>query len=797
MNHYSKDLPEYEQLADYYPPTLTRIHAGDGRLLAEFASERRVFVPMSAMPRLLVGAFLSAEDQRFHDHMGVDPMGIARAAIQNVLNLGSGQRLIGASTITQQVAKNFLLTNEVKLERKIREALLALRIERALSKERILELYLNEIFLGQRAYGVAAAAINYFDKSLDELTIGEMAYLASLPKAPNNYHPVRNAAAARERRNYVLGRMVIDGHITQDDAAQAMADPVIMLPRDPARSVTAPYFAEEVRRELERRYGEQVLYQGGLSVRSTMDPQYQEVAERTLRDGLIAYDRRHGWRGPLEHWDDTEDWRTRLAETNAPRGIGAWRMAVVLETASDKARVGLVDDGAGEIPFEEMKWARKWLENQRFGEEPTSVDQVLAVGDVVMVEALEVEEERPGEEPPANVEGAEPEAADPALFALRQIPDVEGAVVAMDPHNGRVLAMAGGWSFADSQFNRATQAQRQPGSAFKPFVYLSALENGFTPSDLVLDAPIVIDQGPGLPKWKPKNYSNVFYGPSTLRLGVEKSRNLMTVRLANKLGMDRISEIGRRFDIGDFPEVLSMALGAGETTLIQLTTAYGMLVNGGRRIVPAIIERIQDRHGRTIYRRDARSCDQCAGAVSDPLSPPPLRDQRQRVTDAASAFQITWVLKGVVDRGTGRRIASLKRPMGGKTGTTNGSFDTWFVGFSPDLVVGVFIGFDNPRTLGRRQTGSNVAAPVFKAFMGEIHGDGPPVPFRIPPGVRMVRIDADSGGLPAPSAERVLVEAFKPGTEPTEVRVVSEMAPSGDVELTGGVEAETFDSGLY
>ena len=792
VNHYSKDLPPYEQLADYYPPTLTRVHAGDGRLMAEFARERRVFVPISSMPRHLVDAFLSAEDQRFYGHMGVDPMGIARATIQNLKNLGSGQRLKGASTITQQVAKNFLLSNEVKFERKIREALLALRMERVLSKDRILELYLNEIFLGQRAYGVAAAALNYFDKSLDELTISEMAFLAGLPKAPNNYHPVRKAAAARIRRDYVLGRMVIDGHISQEEAAVAMADPVTMLPRDQTRNARAPYFAEEVRRELERRYGELALYQGGLSVRTTMDPHYQGIAQRTLREGLIAYDRRHGWRGPVQHWDELEDWAARLAALTTPPGAVPWRLAVVLDLAIDGARVGFADERVGEVPFVEMKWARKSLPNQSFGNEPTAVDQVLAVGDVVLVEAAPAAEDDP--------QTAETEAAvaTPATrFALRQIPNVEGAVVALDPHTGRVLAMTGGWSFRESQFNRATQAKRQPGSAFKPFVYLSAIENGFTPADLILDAPIVIDQGPGLPKWKPKNYSNIFYGPSTLRLGVEKSRNLMTVRLANKIGMDRISEIARRFNIGDFPEVLSMALGAGETTLMQLTAAYGMLVNGGARIEPAIIERIQDRYGSTIYRRDSRSCAACIGPETSPDRPPRLRDNRERATDSASAFQMVWILKGVVDRGTARRIASLKRPLAGKTGTTNDSIDTWFIGFSPDLVVGVFVGFDTPRTLGRRQTGSNVAAPIFKAFMAAVHGNRPPVPFRIPPGVRMVRIDADLGSLPAPTAERVLVEAFKPGTEPTKVRLVGDSVPAGNVDLIEGSTAQTFDSGLY
>ncbi len=790
--HYSKDLPPHAQLADYYPPTLTRVHAGDGRLLAEFASEKRVFVPIDAMPEMLVQAFIAAEDKNFHRHPGVDVLGIARAVVQNLRNVAENKRLIGASTITQQVAKNFLLTNEVSIQRKIREALLALRIERVLSKERILELYLNEIFLGRRAYGVAAAAIAYFDKSLDELSLAEVAYLAALPKAPNNYHPIRKPEAARIRRDYVIGRMLEDGYISAEQVAQATAGPVEVFPRDPARSVYAPYFAEEVRRALVERYGEDVLYEGGFSVRSTMDPGLQDIAQRALRQGLIEYDRRHGWRGPIAQLEIVEEisWVDALATVPQPAGLESWRLAVVRELTPDEALIGLDDGASGTIPFAGMSWARPWKEDQRVGPEPKRPEDVLAVGDVVAVAGLPVEE--PEETAAAVGEEAEVEP-EPAAYALRQIPDVGGAIVAIDPHSGRVLAMAGGWSFDDSQFNRATQARRQPGSAFKPFVYLTALENGFTPADIILDAPIVIDQGPGLPKWKPKNYSNEFYGPSTLRLGVEKSRNLMTVRLANRVGMDKVVEVGDRFGIGDFPPVLSMALGAGETTLMELTAAYAMLVNGGRRVSPALIERIQDRHGRTVFRRDERACEGCVEVLSEGR-PPALPDSREAVTDAASAFQITWILKGVVDRGTGRRIAGLGRPLAGKTGTTNESFDTWFVGFSPDLAVGAYVGFDTPRTLGSRQTGSNVAAPIFKAFLGEALDGKPPVPFRIPNGVRMVRIDADTGLLPNPASERVLVEAFRPGSEPTTAVAA---AGAGGAELGGGAADDGFDSGLY
>ncbi len=777
--HYGTGLPRSAMLADYYPPTLTRLHAGDGRLLAEFATERRIFVPVSAMPGLLVKAFVAAEDQRFYAHFGFDPVGIARAMLQNLRNAGSGRRLVGGSSITQQVAKNFFLSNDLSIERKLRELLLALRIERTVSKDRIVELYLNEIFLGRRAYGVAAAALNYFDKSLDELTVSEMAFLAGLPKAPSDYNPVTNPEAARRRRDYVIGRMLADGHIDAATAAGARAEIIAVRPRDPLRQVRAPYFAEEVRRNLVTRYGEVALYRGGLSVRATLVPRLQEIADRALRDGLVAYDRRHGWRGPVATIAVDEEWSAALSAVPPPAGLAPWRLAVVRGLVEDAAEIGFADGSSGRIAFTTMTWARPWVENQRVGAEPRRAGDVLAVGDVVAVEAMP--------------DGDDAEEATEA-FLLRQIPDVEGAMVALDPHTGRVLAMRGGWNFDESQFNRATQANRQPGSAFKPFAYLAAFENGYTPADIVLDAPIVIDQGPDLPRWKPANYSEEFYGPTTLRRGIEKSRNLMTVRLANKLGMNKVSEIARRFGIGDFPEVLSIALGAGETTLLRLCAAYGMIVNGGRWIEPVFIERIQDRHGRTVHRRDSRKCDDCADEIATAAdAPPALTDERPRVTDPASAFQIAWLLKGVVDRGTGVRVASLARPLAGKTGTSNNSFDTWFVGFAPDLVVGVFVGFDQPRTLGPRQTGASVALPVFRAFMEEAMGDRPAMPFRIPADVIMVRVDADNGLLPSSESRLVITEAFKPGTEPT-------VTASPAVAAGGAVPSEEtvlFDTGLY
>jgi penicillin-binding protein 1A len=550
LNHFGSQLPDYKQLADYQPPTVTRVHAGDGRLLAEFATERRVFIPIDAMPKRVTRAFISAEDQNFYKHPGVDFGAILRAIITNVENLGSGRRMIGASGITQQVAKNFLLTNEVSFQRKIKEAILAFRMEQTFSKERILELYLNEIFLGNRSYGVAAAALNYFNKSLDELTIAEAAYLGALPKAPNNYHPLRQHEAAIARRNWVIGRMAEDGYITVAEAEAAKAEPLVVRRRDETEYVTADYFAEEVRRELIERFGEHELYEGGLSVRTTVDPKLQDIAVRSLRDGLTAYDRRHGWRGPIDHLAVTDDWQRSLAAMAIPPGSEVWQMAVVLQVAADRAEIGLADGSRGRIPLTELKWARKVLEGDRLGPEPKQAGDVLQSGDVVLAER--VLKDAKGRDLPANT------------YGLRQIPLVQGGLVAMDPHTGRVLAMSGGFSARMSVFNRATQALRQPGSSFKPFVYMAALDNGFTPSTRVLDAPFAISQGPGLPIWRPQNYSEDYLGPTTLRVGMEKSRNVMTVRLAQGIGMDKVVDYAQRFGVVDkLQPVLYMSLDHG------------------------------------------------------------------------------------------------------------------------------------------------------------------------------------------------------------------------------------------
>lgn len=754
---YGRALPDYKQLADYRPPMVTRVHAGDGRLLAEFSTQKRVFVPIEAIPRLVVEAFVSAEDKTFFDHPGFDLPGILGAAVRNLGRMARDERPVGASTITQQVAKNFLLTTEVSFERKAKEVILAFRIERAFSKQTILELYLNEIYLGFGSYGVAAAAINYFNKSLDELSLPEAAFLAGLPKAPNNYDPHRRPETARARRDYVVERMLDDGYLDEAEAAAAMAEPVRVRPPDPIRIARAGYFVEEVRRELLERRGADELYGGGLSVRTTVAPRLQAIADDVLRAGLLAYDRRHGWRGPLRRLDLERPWRPELAKIStqvaAAGAPEAWRRAVVLAVDPRGADIGLADGSLGRLPLAELSWARPSRGGARLGPEVERPGDVLAAGDVVLVEAAPARE--PGESPPG------------ARYALRQLPEIDGALAALDPHTGRVLALSGGFSYRRSEFNRATQARRQPGSAFKPFVYLAALDRGVTPSTLVLDAPLVIDQGPGLGKWRPSNYSRKFFGLSPLRLGIEKSRNLMTVRLAQHVGIETVADYAERFGIVDrLPHVLSMALGAGETTLLRLTAAYAMLVNGGRRIVPALIDRIQDRQGRTVYRHDARACDECAGVAWEGQEPPILPDARARVADPRSAYQVVSMLQGVVERGTGRAVRTVGKPLAGKTGTTNDSRDAWFVGFSPDLAVGVFVGFDEPRTLGRYETGASVAAPIFRDFMARALADAPAIPFRVPRGIRLVRVDSRTGRVARSGGRHVILEAFKPVAEP-------------------------------
>jgi penicillin-binding protein 1A len=754
--HYSKDLPDYSQLQDYEPPVMTRVHAADGSLVAEYARERRLYVPIQAVPKQVINGFLAAEDKNFYEHGGLDFTGIARAGINYAQNFGSSRRPQGASTITQQVAKNFLLTNEVSFTRKIKEALLALKIERTYSKDKILELYLNEIYLGLGAYGIAAASLVYFDKAVNELTVPEIAYLAALPKAPNNYHPFRFRERALERRNWVLDRMAEAGFIKPAAAEQAKRTGLGVTQKPAAQQHTfaAEYFAEEVRRELYERYGVKKLYEGGLSVRTTLDTKMQVIARKTLIDGLVKYDEAHGWRGAVNKIDVSGDWGVKLAEVKALNDVAPWRLAAVLEVNDQSARIGLQpardqagylskDRDIGILSLDGVKWARSG------GKAVTKVSQVLNPGDVVYVEPSDKKD---------------------GQFRLRQVPEVSGAMVVQDPWTGRVLAMVGGFSYDQSQFNRATQALRQPGSSFKPLVYAAALDNGYTPSSLVLDAPIELDQGPGLGVWKPENYENNFFGPSTLRFGIEHSRNVMTVRLAQDVGMPLIAEYSKRFGVYDsLPPYLSFALGAGETTLLRMVTAYAMFDNGGRRVKPTLVDRIQDRYGHTVYRHDERECIGCDAAKWENQPEPSLIDRREQVIDPMTAYQITSMMEGVVLRGTAGSVGfqrDVGKPVAGKTGTTNDYKDAWFIGFTPDVVVGVYFGFDKPRSLGRGETGGRLSAPVVKEFMRQALADRPAAPFRVPPGIKLIRIDAKTGMRAGPDTPKAILEAFKPGTAP-------------------------------
>ena len=767
INNYGGGLPDHRQLADYEPPTSTRVHAGDGRLLAEYARQNRVFVPSEAIPERVKQAFIAAEDQHFYHHPGVDIFGISRALVSNLQRIRDNRRPEGASTITQQVAKNFLLSSELSYERKFKEIILALRMERTFTKERILELYLNEIFLGNRSYGVAAAALNYFDKSLDELSIAEAAMLAGLPKAPSSYDPVDHPQAARQRRDYVLTRMQNDRYITAAEAGDARAQPIILHKRSATQTADADFFIEEVRRQLVGRLGEQGFYEGGLSVRVTLSPTLQATADRALRQGLAAYDRRQGWRGPWGKLDAAagDAWQQQLEELDPGFELGAWRRGVVLRAEGSRVDIGLDDGRSVALGSDDVAWTRR---------------QPLTAGDTVVMEEV-----------------GEPDAR---RWVLRQRPSVEGAVVALDPHTGRVLAMSGGFSYRQSKFNRATQAHRQPGSSFKPFVYLAGLETGMTPVSIVLDAPISLSQGAGLARWEPENFSEDFLGPITLRVGLERSRNLISVRVAQKVGMDHVIELARRLGLGSqMQRNLAASLGSNEVTPIELAGAYAELVNGGHKIEPVLVERIQDRHGRTIMRADPRGCDGCTVPAWDGSLPPPIPNTRPVVVDPRHAYQLVSMLEGVVQRGTAKVAQELGKPLAGKTGTTNDNKDTWFVGFSPDLVVAVWVGFDQPKSLGRRATGATVALPIWIDVMKAALADQPATPFRTPPGLSIVRVSATSGRL-AGGGDNVIAEAFLPGTEPGRDRSTVEESTEKDpfaVPHGSSRAASPSSGGLY
>ena len=724
--YFSLDLPDYKILANYKPPISSRVHSGEGQLIAEYALQKRLFIPYDSVPKNIIYSFLSAEDKNFFSHPGIDAKSITRAIINNLKNIYSEKRLQGASTITQQVAKNFLLTSEISIKRKIKEAILAFRIERAYSKERIMELYLNQIYLGEGTYGIAAASLEYFDKAVNDLNYEEAALLAALPKAPNKYNPFKSIERAKTRRNFVLKNLYDNSYINYTEYKDLKKKEIKTKKRKIKLLEEANFYSEEVRRIVTDTYGYDELYKGGLSIRTPLNSNYQIKALEALREGLEKYDKRHGWRGPITNLNSV-DWQKDIKEFIYDKSLH-WELAKVIDVNQLSLKIEIENKEVGFIDFKNIKWTRK-----------KSFEDLLKLNDIIYVQKIKKNK-----------------------WSLKQLPKINGAIVVMDPYTGRVLAMVGGFSFKLSEFNRATQAKRQPGSAFKPVVYAAALENGFNPSTLILDAPFVIDQGEGLKTWKPENYGKKFYGPSTLRTGIEKSRNLMTVRVAQKVGFDQISKITKNFGIYDaIPELLSVSLGAAETTLIQLTNAYCTFVNGGKKVIPIFIDRIQDRRGKTIFNADKRKCIGCKeiSYLEDEI--PIIQDNRKQIISSETAYQITSMLEGVIKRGTGRKLKNLNLTLAGKTGTTNKNMDAWFLGFTSKLVVGVYVGFDEPKTLGRYETGAKAALPVFEKFIKKVVKKKDALPFKVPKNITLVLVDVESGLQPNASTKKIIYESFK------------------------------------
>ena len=724
--YFSLDLPDYKILANYKPPISSRVHSGEGQLIAEYALQKRLFIPYDSVPKNIIYSFLSAEDKNFFSHPGIDAKSITRAIINNLKNIYSEKRLQGASTITQQVAKNFLLTSEISIKRKIKEAILAFRIERAYSKERIMELYLNQIYLGEGTYGIAAASLEYFDKAVNDLNYEEAALLAALPKAPNKYNPLKSIERAKTRRNFVLKNLYDNSYINYTEYKDLIKKEIKTKKRKIKLLEEANFYSEEVRRIVTDTYGYDELYKGGLSIRTPLNSNYQIKALEALREGLEKYDKRHGWRGPITNLNSV-DWQKDIKEFIYDKSLH-WELAKVIDVNQLSLKIEIENKEVGFIDFKNIKWTRK-----------KSFEDLLKLNDIIYVQKIKKNK-----------------------WSLKQLPKINGAIVVMDPYTGRVLAMVGGFSFKLSEFNRATQAERQPGSAFKPFVYAAALENGFNPSTLILDAPFVIDQGEGLKTWKPENYGKKFYGPSTLRTGLEKSRNLMTVRVAQKVGFDQISKITKDFGIYDqVPELLSVSLGAAETTLVKLTNAYCTFVNGGKKVTPIFIDRIQDRRGKTIFNADKRKCIGCEeiSYLKDEI--PLIQDDRKQIISSETAYQITSMLEGVIKRGTGRKLRDLNLSLAGKTGTTNKNMDAWFLGFTSKLVIGVYVGFDEPKTLGKYETGAKVALPVFKKFVEKVIRKKDALPFKVPKGINLVMVDVETGLQPNDNTKTVIYESFK------------------------------------
>ncbi len=723
---YSNDLPDYKFLKNYKPSVSSKVYSGNGDLVADFSQEKRVFVPFNSIPKNVINAFLSAEDKNFFSHPGVDAKGVLRAVINNISNIISSKRLEGASTITQQVAKNFLLTNEVSLNRKIKEAILAFRIERALSKERILELYLNQIYLGSGAYGVAAASLEYFDKSIRDLNYSEAALLAALPKAPSKYNPYRNPEVAKFRRNLVLKNLLDNNYLTIKWYEKLKKQEIKLKQTKKVYLEDAQYFIEDVRKSVIETLSYDKVYKQGFNINTPIDLNLQKIATKALRDGLILYDKRKGWRGALTNKLYNSNWTKDLENFDLEKSIG-WELAIVKKINKFSALIETKEKNKGVIEFKEISWTKKEFKN------------LLNEGDVVYVKKIKDNK-----------------------YSLQQLPKVNGGIVVMDPYTGRVLALSGGFSFKESEFNRATQAKRQPGSAFKPFVYALALENNFTPTSLILDAPLVLDQGQDLKMWKPENYGKKFYGPSTLRTGLEKSRNLMTVRIAQKLGLEKIINFSKELKIYENPEeLLSISLGSAETTLLKLTSAYSVFINGGKLVSPILIDRIQDSQGNTIYNNDMRSCINCDQISYLGSDYPEIKNNYSQIFSPETAYQMTSILEGVVQRGTAKKLKDLNLNIAGKTGTTNKNTDTWFVGFTSNLLVGVYVGSDNPKPLGKFETGSKTALPIFKNFIKDSVKKSEARPFKAAKGTVMMVVDPSTGQKAKFSSKNTIIEVFK------------------------------------
>ena len=723
---YSNDLPDYKFLKSYKPPVSSKVYSANGDLVADFSQEKRVFVPFNSIPKNVINAFLSAEDKNFFKHPGVDAKGVIRAVINNISNILSSKRLEGASTITQQVAKNFLLTNEVSLNRKIKEAILAFRIERALSKERILELYLNQIYLGSGAYGVAAASLEYFDKSIKDLNYSEAALLAALPKAPSRYNPYRDPDIAKFRRNLVLKNLLDNNYLTSEWYEKLTKEEIILKKNKKIYLEDAQYFIEDVRKSVIETLSYDKVYKQGFNINTPIDLNLQTIATKSLRDGLIAYDKRKGWRGPLTNKIYNSEWKKDLEKYKLENSIN-WKLAIVKKINKFSAEIETEDNIEGVIEYQSISWTKK------------EFNKLLKPGDIIYVKNLKEN-----------------------IFNLQQLPKVNGGIVVMDPFTGRVLALSGGFSFKQSEFNRATQAKRQPGSAFKPFVYALALENNFTPTSLVLDAPLVLDQGDDLKMWKPENYGKKFYGPSTLRVGLEKSRNLMTVRIAQNLGVEKIVDFSKALKIYDNPEeLLSISLGSAETTLLKLTSAYSVFVNGGKLVEPILIDRIQDSEGNTIFNNDKRKCINCDQISYLTNDYPEIKNNYTQIFSPETAFQMTSILEGVVQRGTAKKLKDLNLNIAGKTGTTNKNTDTWFIGFTSNVLVGVYVGSDNPTPLGKYETGSKTALPIFKSFISDSINKNDARPFKAAKGTVMMVVDPLTGQKAKFNSKNTIIEVFK------------------------------------